>query len=93
MVGASSVISPSLCEGDNFHMDKQKTMTTAEAGKLGGDKIMRERGAGFFSRIGRMQGKTNNPGNFANRSKKEVREAGRRGGEAKGLKSPGAEVS
>ena len=68
-------------------------MTTAEAGKLGGDKIMRERGAGFFSRIGRMQGKSNNPGNFANRSKTDVREAGRRGGEAKGLRSADAKVS
>lgn len=67
-------------------------MTTAEAGKRGGDKIMRERGPAFFSRIGRMQGKSNNPGNFANRTKREVKEAGRRGGEAKGLKSASDKV-
>lgn len=64
-------------------LTSKKTMTTAEAGKMGGDKIMRERGPEFFSQIGRLQGKSNNPGNFANREKDQVQEAGRRGGSAR----------
>lgn len=54
-------------------------MTTAEAGKLGGDKVAKERGPEFYSEIGKMQGKENNPGNFAN-DKEKASEAGRRGG-------------
>ena len=57
-----------------------RTMTTAEAGKLGGDKVSNERGPEFYSEIGHKQGKENNPGNFANRSKDDVRAAAVAGG-------------
>lgn len=60
---------------------KDQSMTTAEAGRMGGEKVRDERGPEFYSEIGKQQGKENNPGNFANRDKKEVQEAGRRGGE------------
>ncbi len=39
-------------------------------------------GSEFYSEIGSQQGKENNPGNFANRPKEEVRESARRGGES-----------
>ena len=62
---------------------KDDSMTTSEAGKLGGEKVRDERGPEFYSEIGQKQGKENNPGNFANRPKEEVKEAGRKGGEAR----------
>jgi general stress protein YciG len=65
---------------------KDKSMTTSQAGRMGGEKVRDERGPEFYSEIGRQQGKENNPGNFANRPKKDVQEAGRRGGEARGHK-------
>jgi uncharacterized protein len=63
---------------------KDEPMSTAEAGKMGGEKVRDERGSEFYSEIGQKQGKENNPGNFANRPKAEVKEAGRKGGEARG---------
>ena len=66
------------------HNKKEEAMTTAEAGKLGGEKVRDERGTKFYSEIGQKQGKENNPGNFANRPKEEVKAAGRKGGEARG---------
>lgn len=69
---------------DNKNENSKSTkgsMTTSEAGKLGGEKVLKERGPEFYSEIGSQQGKENNPGNFANRPKDEVREAARRGGE------------
>lgn len=59
---------------------KDTSMSTAEAGKLGGDKVKQERGPEFYSQIGQKQGKENNPGNFANRPKEEVRKAAEEGG-------------
>jgi general stress protein YciG len=56
------------------------SMTTAEAGRLGGEKVLKERGPEFYSEIGSQQGKENNPGNFANRSPEEVRAAAEAGG-------------
>jgi hypothetical protein len=65
--------------------DKQKdSMTTSQAGKMGGEKVRDERGPEFYSEIGKKQGKDNNPGNFANRPKEDVESAGRKGGEARG---------
>jgi general stress protein YciG len=57
------------------------SMSTSEAGKMGGDKVSKERGPEFYSEIGSKQGKENNPGNFANRPKNEVRNAAKKGGE------------
>jgi general stress protein YciG len=65
-------------------MQTDKPMSTSEAGKLGGEKVKKERGPEFYSQIGKMQGKENNPGNFANRPKEDVKAAGRHGGQSRG---------
>jgi general stress protein YciG len=59
---------------------KDDSMTTAQAGKMGGDKVLNERGREFYSEIGQQQGKENNPGNFANRPKEDVKAAASEGG-------------
>ena len=59
--------------------DKDKSMSTAEAGRKGGEETAK-RGPEFYSEIGSKQGKENNPGNFANRPKDEVRKAAEEGG-------------
>jgi general stress protein YciG len=58
---------------------KDHSMTTSEAGKKGGEKVLEERGPEFYSEIGKMQGKENNPGNFANR-REDASKAGEKGG-------------
>lgn len=63
----------------NNHSTDQ-SMSTAEAGRKGGEKVRDERGPEFYSEIGRKQGKENNPGNFANDTQK-ASEAGRKGGQ------------
>jgi general stress protein YciG len=60
--------------------NKDTSMSTSQAGKIGGEKVKEERGAEFYSEIGQKQGKENNPGNFANRPKDEVRAAAAEGG-------------
>ena len=65
------------------HNKKEESMTTAEAGKLGGDTVRDERGTKFYSEIGQKQGKENNPGNFAN-DRAKASEAGRVGGQSRG---------
>jgi general stress protein YciG len=67
----------------NDKHNKDESMTTAQAGKLGGEKVRDQRGPEFYSEIGQRQGKENNPGNFANRPKEDVKAAGRKGGEAR----------
>jgi general stress protein YciG len=69
---------------DDHKKNTDHSMSTSEAGKLGGEKVRDERGPEFYSEIDQKQGKENNPGNFANRPKDEVKEAGRKGGEARG---------
>jgi uncharacterized protein len=69
---------------DKSHKDKDTSMSTSEAGRKGGEKVLEEHGPEFYSEIGKQQGKENNPGNFANRPKEEVQNAGRAGGEARG---------
>ena len=59
---------------------KDNSMSTSEAGRKGGEKVRDERGPEFYSEIGQKQGKENNPGNFANRPKAEVRKAAEEGG-------------
>ncbi len=71
---------------------KDETMTTAEAGKLGGDEILERKGTDFYSEIGSQQGADTNPGNFKNRSKEDVQEAGRRGGLSRGDQSSADEL-
>ncbi len=56
------------------------SMTTAEAGRIGGEKVRDERGSEFYSEIGSQQGKENNPGNFANRKPEDVKAAAQEGG-------------
>ncbi|HSX01761.1 MAG TPA: hypothetical protein VLI05_00435 [Candidatus Saccharimonadia bacterium] len=63
---------------------KDESMPTAQAGQMNDEKVRDERGAEFFSEIGSQQGKENNPGNFANRPKEEVKAAGSSGGDARG---------
>jgi general stress protein YciG len=64
--------------------EKDQSMSTAEAGRKGGEKVRDERGSEFYSEIGKKQGKENNPGNFANRPKEDVQKAGEAGGHARG---------
>jgi general stress protein YciG len=66
----------------NSNSQTDGKMSRSEAGKLGGDKVLRERGREYYEEIGSQQGKENNPGNFANRDKKDVQDAGRAGGSA-----------
>ena len=62
--------------------DDRQGMSQEEAGRKGGETTREKHGSEFYSKIASEQGKEDNPGNFANRSKKEVREAGRKGGES-----------
>ena len=71
---------------------KDGSMSTSQAGKMGGEKVRDERGPEFYSEIGKKQGKDNNPGNFANRPKEDVEAAGRKGGEARGRAHDEAET-
>jgi general stress protein YciG len=66
-------------QSDKAANDKGGSMTTAEAGRKGGQETAK-RGSEFYSEIGSQQGKENNPGNFANRPKEEVRAAAAEGG-------------
>jgi general stress protein YciG len=62
-------------ENENEKKDGE-SMSTEEAGRLGGEKVARERGSEFYSEIGQKgghsQGKENNPGNFANRTEENA---------------------
>lgn len=62
--------------------EERKGMSRQEAGRKGGEATRKAHGPEFYSEIGSSQGKANNPGNFANRPKEEVRRAGRKGGES-----------
>ncbi len=64
---------------DSMKSEKEETMSTAEAGERGGRETAK-RGPEFYSEIGSQQGKSNNPGNFANRNPDDVRAAARKGG-------------
>ena len=61
---------------------ERKGMSRQEAGRKGGEATRKAHGSEFYSEIGSSQGKENNPGNFANRPKEDVRAAGRKGGES-----------
>ncbi len=67
-------------QGRGWYGDSQRH---AEAGRKGGEKVLQERGPGFFEEIGSHQGKENNPGNFANDPERAA-EAGRLGGKKRG---------
>jgi len=66
-------------QGRGWYGDSERH---AEAGRKGGEKVLEERGPGFFEEIGAQQGKENNPGNFANDPERAA-EAGRKGGKAR----------
>ena len=74
--------------------NQDDSMTTAEAGRLGGEKVLEERGPEFYEEIGSEGGQSSggdsgnnnggggasdNPGNFAN-DREKASEAGREGG-------------
>lgn len=60
----------------------KRPMTLAEAGRRGGEKVKRERGADFYAEIGRKGGRrvaqSHGPSFYA--------EIGRKGGEARGAR-------
>lgn len=64
----------------------RRPMTLAEAGRRGGEKVKRERGAGFYAEIGRKGGRrvaeAHGPAFYA--------EIGRKGGEARRPELPEA---
>lgn len=57
---------------------KSESMTTSEAGKLGGEKVARERGPEFYSEIGKKGGET------VSQDRERMAEIGKKGGEARG---------
>lgn len=59
----------------------ERKMTRQEAGHLGGEATAKK-GSEYYEEIGGMQGKENNPGNFANRPAEDVSEAGKKGAAA-----------
>ena len=69
-------------DGRNTVADEREGMSREEAGRKGGEATRESHDSEFYSEIGSRQGKENNPGNFANRPKEEVRESARRGGES-----------
>lgn len=75
-----------MAKNDETHNSEGK-MSREEAGRLGGEATSREHDHSYYEQIGSQQGKENNPGNFANRPKKDVEEAGRKGGESSGHNS------
>jgi uncharacterized protein len=62
---------------------KDESMTTAEAGQMGGKETAKRHGKEFYAKIGHdggtNQGKENNPANFAN-DREKASEAGKEGG-------------
>lgn len=67
----------------NNRNNNDGSMSTSEAGRLGGEKVARERGPEFYEEIGSQQGQENNPGNFAN-DREKARRAGHEGGSSTG---------
>ena len=51
--------------------DDRQGMSREEAGRKGGKTTREKHGSEFYSEIGSEQGKEDNPGNFANRSKRK----------------------
>jgi uncharacterized protein len=68
-------------KGQGWHGDSEGH---AKAGQKGGQKTASTHDSEFYSEIGSKQGKENNPGNFANRDKKDVQDAASKGGQASG---------
>ncbi len=66
-------------QGQGWHGDSEGH---AKAGRMGGQKTAETHNSEFYSEIGSKQGKENNPGNFANRDKSDVRDAASKGGQA-----------
>ena len=61
---------------------QKRKMTRSEAGRIGGEKVSRERGSEFYREIGRKGGEKV----AEQRGSEFFREIGRKGGESKGRK-------
>lgn len=68
-----------MIEPDDVPDAPRRPMTLAEAGRKGGEKVKRERGAGFYAQIGRKGGRrvaeSHGPAFYS--------EIGRKGGESR----------
>ncbi len=65
---------------------RREKMTREEAGRIGGQKVARERGPEFYREIGRKGGEKV----AEQRGSEFYREIGKKGGESRGSKSAGA---
>lgn len=61
--------------------DEKKPMTTAEAGRLGGEKVAQERGPEFYSEIGKKGGKIGGEKVARERGHEFYEEIGHKGGQ------------
>jgi len=64
-------------------VQKRRKMTREEAGRIGGEKVARERGSEFYREIGRKGGEKV----AEQRGSEFYREIGRKGGESRGNRS------
>ncbi len=65
--------------------EEKRKLTRQEAGRIGGQKVAKERGPEFYRRIGRKGGEKV----AAQRGSEFYREIGRRGGESRGNRTVG----
>jgi uncharacterized protein len=65
--------------------EERRKMTREEAGRIGGQKVARERGLEFYREIGRKGGEKV----AEERGSEFYREIGRKGGESRGNRIPG----
>lgn len=63
--------------------EEKRKMTRQEAGRIGGEKVARERGPEFYRQIGKKGGKKV----AGQRGSEFYREIGRKGGESRGNKT------
>ncbi len=66
-------------KGQGLHGDSKGH---AQAGQQGGQKSSDTRDSEFYAELGSKQSKEDNPGNFANRDKSDLKDAARRAGQA-----------
>lgn len=64
---------------DNERKNSGESISTSDAGKLGGEKVARERGPEFYSEIGKKGGEA------VSKDREHMAEIGRKGGEARSV--------